>query len=124
LHFSIIQVGALNGIAAVIFFIGKFVLSGGAAIVAYLWVDIAYPDSTNSPIYPMAIVAIMVYLPAAKIMNIVDTAAEVLLVCFITDKEMHNGHAPYARGALGDWINKANNMEHSGKPGYDSVAKS
>ena len=116
-------IGALNTMGLVIYFVGKVMLSGGAGALAYIWLDAAYASAINSPIYPAAVVAILVYVPAEKIMNILDTATNTLLVCYVTDQEMHNGHARYARGPLGDWINKANNAEHSDKPGYDSIGK-
>uniref|UniRef100_A0A7S2DLI7 Choline transporter-like protein n=1 Tax=Octactis speculum TaxID=3111310 RepID=A0A7S2DLI7_9STRA len=110
----------LTGIGSFVFVIGRSVVTLSAASVAFLWIDSAYGDDINSPLFPTVVVCIMAYVIASVFMGILEISSDTLLACYVLDKEMHDDSPEYARGALQTWVKNSVITNADGKQ-YASI---
>jgi len=101
---NILRIGALHVVSSVLLFLGRvFVVVGSSTIVYYILTG-SYTNEVHGLIGPMVVVIFLSYFTAAMFMDIFQMSADTIIMCFITDEEIHEGQAKYGNKELNGFI--------------------
>ena len=81
---------AVGSIGAVFMFLGKWVITLGAAYIGYMIITDAspYKDEIHSPIFPMVVYILIAYTISGFFMSVYGMACDTILQCFLADEEL------------------------------------
>ncbi|KAJ8608720.1 hypothetical protein CTAYLR_009661 [Chrysophaeum taylorii] len=115
---NIARISALSIVSGFVLLLGKAIITGGAALLAYIVIDYTIADDLNSIIAPMVLTVILAYWVAKMFNEIWGMAMSTILQCFIADEEIYKGdkNAMYAGASLKATVSNANKGKYKGEP--------
>jgi len=108
---NVLRVAVVNTVGDSILFIGKFAISFGSALVAYLYLDTdTYAmgeRAVSSPVLIVLLVFLASYAVASMFMSVTEMAVDTVLLSYCIDCDENNGRAPNAPPELNDTLDAA-----------------
>eukprot|EP01015_Nassula_variabilis_P032901 TRINITY_DN779_c0_g1_i6.p1 TRINITY_DN779_c0_g1~~TRINITY_DN779_c0_g1_i6.p1 ORF type:complete len:357 (-),score=60.90 TRINITY_DN779_c0_g1_i6:124-1155(-) len=96
-----VRFGVTSGLGEIFVFIGKALITAGAAAGGYFYVTKAdIRHQISSPILPTIAFIIVGYVIADLFMTVYSMSVDTVLQCFLVDEEAHDGRATNAPGDL------------------------
>lgn len=103
---NILRIGALQVVSGILLFLGKVFVTSAASASSYYFLTSYYSDQLNGFIAPVILVMFIAWATASMFMSVFHMAADTLIVCFITDEEMHLGQPKYADNHIKNFIDE------------------
>jgi len=115
---NILRFATVNIVGGALLWIGKLVITLGAAVVAFAMSDMAYysdaekhPDTAlSSPVLVIILSAVIAYFIAEVCLQVYDMGVDTILLCFCEDCEKHST-PQYAPALLMEAIGKGEEYE-------------
>lgn len=107
---NILRIGALSVVSGVLLFMGKVFIAVVAASASYYYLTASYDDQVQGFIAPTILVGSLAWTTASIFMMVFHMTADTLLMCFITDEEMHDGNAKFAEPQLKEFVDSKGGM--------------
>lgn len=92
-----VQIGVVNAITAVLFFLGKIGIALTCCLAAFQWFenDATYQrggeNALDSYSFPLLIILLFSYAVATVFMNVFALGVDTILLCFLFDRDLNNG---------------------------------
>jgi hypothetical protein len=99
--FSVGAVGAVTGMALVV---GKVFVTCVSGVASYMFFQAYFPTQMNDHVAPTVLVMILAWMTASLFAEVFLTAADTVLMCYITDAEQHGGQPQYATQDVADFL--------------------
>ena len=64
------------------------------------------PTAVEAPALPLFVTAVICYLIGSNMMAVYGMTIDTMLVCFVSDEEMHDNNPVYAAKGLSSFVNK------------------
>ena len=106
----------LGSIGEVFSFLGKVLISCLTTYLGYLLITRReeYSDLVNNPLGPTLIFLICSYLVSSLFMSVYDMACDAIIICFISDEELHKQQPVYAPEPLREFMEEHREGEGGG----------
>lgn len=98
------RVAALEAVGNVIFFLGKFLIAIICGLTCYAWLAAYYTEETHSILFPTVFALVLAYYVGSAFVNVIDTVADTILICFIADEELFRPDSSYATKRLKKFV--------------------
>jgi hypothetical protein len=106
----------LGSIGEIFSFLGKVFITCLTTYLGYLLITRSedYSEVINNPLGPTLIFLICSYLVSSLFMSVYDMACDAIIICFISDEELHKQNPVFAPEPLKEFMEEHREGEHGG----------
>merc|ERR1711871_468273 len=103
---NILRIGSVALLSTIFLFLGKMLICGVPTAVAVYILVMNEPTAVEAPALPLFVTAVICYLIGSNMMAVYGMTIDTMLVCFVSDEEMHDNNPVYAAKGLSSFVNK------------------
>eukprot|EP00753_Platysulcus_tardus_P022702 PLAT9918.1.p2 GENE.PLAT9918.1~~PLAT9918.1.p2 ORF type:complete len:637 (+),score=345.23 PLAT9918.1:74-1912(+) len=105
---NVLRIGTLHIVGDIFLFLGKLAITAATTVIAWLLLtnDQLFPGTLSSPAVPAIVIAILAYAVASVFVAVYGVTINTLLICFITDEEMHGGEPRFVDPSLVRYVDQ------------------